>query len=89
MRHKKMRVLFGSIKFIFILLVAVFVINIAVSLKSGNGLNLWIGKSKPEEIVISDFVNTKSYENSLKKEKSDIKGMSKYDKYKMGFIMVS
>lgn len=84
MRHKKMRVLFGAIKLIFILLVAIFIISIAVSSKLGNGLHFKIGKSKSEELVMSNFVNTKSYESSLKKEKSDIKGMSKYDKYKMG-----
>lgn len=56
----------------------VIAVIVAIADKAG------IIKHKNKEYLIEDFYDLSDYEEDLKGEESDITGMSKYDKYKMG-----
>lgn len=84
MRRRTKRTLSTLIKITFIFLVIAFAVNLYATSKSGNGFNFKIGTHNKEEIVMKNYFDQDSFEESLKNTDSNINGMSKYDLYKKG-----
>lgn len=84
MRRRTKRTLSTLIKITFVFLVIAFAVNLYATSKSGNGFNFKIGTHNKEEIVMKNYFDQDSFEESLKNTDSNINGMSKYDLYKKG-----
>lgn len=84
MNPRGKKILFAIIKIVFIVLVVVFGISLFLSSRKG-GSRFDLKKiGNNEEMFIEDYFDDSEYTTSLKSEPSDIEGLTKYDKMKLG-----